>query len=115
MKTPDQSITENAKIAAIVSYLTPIGLIISFFINLEEKHPFANFHIRQSLGIQTLFYAIGALLGVVPQKFALVAGIGFFVCFFIMWIVGIVTALKKVTNPIPVIGILFQKVFQFIK
>lgn len=115
MKTTQQSVTENAMIAAIVAYLTPIGLIIAFFINLEEKHPLANFHIRQSLGIQTLFYATGALLGMVPESFAIPAGIGFLVFFFILWSVGIVTAIKKIMNPIPFIGVVFQKVFQFIK
>ncbi|WP_010182921.1 hypothetical protein [Aquimarina agarilytica] len=106
------TISENAKFSAIAAYFTFIGLIIAFFINLEEKHSFANFHIRQSLGIQTLFYATGALLGIFPS---VAAGIGFLVFFFIIWIFGFATALKNQTTTIPIIGGLFQKVFSFIK
>lgn len=105
-------ITENAKISGIASYFTFVGLIIAFFINLEERHPFANFHIRQSLGIQTLFYATGALLANVPT---IAAGFGFIIFFFIIWTYGVYIAIKKETTPIPVIGNLFQRVFSFIK
>lgn len=112
MTTQNNLPTDNAKISAIAAYFTFIGLIIAFFINLEERHPFANFHIRQSLGIQTLFYAIGALLANVPTIYA---GIGFLVFFLIIWTIGIITALQKQTTPIPIIGKLFQRVFSFIK
>ncbi|WP_010520997.1 hypothetical protein [Aquimarina agarivorans] len=107
-KTP----TENAKFSAIAAYFTFIGLIIAFFVNIEEKHEFANFHIRQSLSIQTLFYATGALLGLFPST---AAGIGFLVFFFIIWIFGFATALKNQTTPLPIVGGLFQKLFSFIK
>ena len=112
MTTQNTPPTDNAKISAIAAYFTFIGLIIAFFINLEERHPFANFHIRQSLGIQTLFYAIGALLANIPTIYA---GIGFLVFFLIIWTIGVITALQKQTTPIPVIGKLFQRVFSFIK
>jgi len=105
-------ITDNAKISAIASYFTFIGLIIAFFINLEEKHPFANFHIRQSLGIQTLFYATGALLANVKS---VAAGFGFLIFFFIIWTYGVYTAIKKESKPIPILGNLFQRIFSFIK
>ncbi len=108
----ENSLTENAKFSAIAAYFTFIGLIIAFFINMEEKHDFANFHIRQSLGIQTLFYATGALLGMVPS---IAAGIGFLVFFFIIWIFGLATALKNQTTPLPIVGSIFQKIFGFIK
>lgn len=104
--------SKNAKSSAIVSYFTLIGLLIAFFMNLEEKHPFANFHIRQSLGIQTLFYAIGALLGNIPSPYA---GYGFYLFFMILWGYALSTALQNQMAPIPVIGKSFQKLFSFIK
>lgn len=108
----NKSLTENAKISGIAAYFTFIGLIIAFFINLEEKHPFANFHIRQSLGIQTLFYAFGALVAIVPSPYA---APGFYIFFFIIWTYGVFTAIQKQTKPLPIIGTLFQRVFSFIK
>lgn len=108
----ENTITENAKISGIAAYFTFIGLIIAFFINIEEKHPFANFHIRQSLGIQTLFYATGALLTNVKS---VGAGFGFLIFFFIIWTYGVYTAIKKEAKPLPIIGGLFQRIFSFIK
>jgi len=108
----NKSLTENSKISAIAAYFTFIGLIIAFFINLEEKHPFANFHIRQSLGIQTMFYAVGALLANFPTIYA---GGGFLIFFFIIWTYGVFTAIQKQTKPLPIIGSLFQNIFSFIK
>ena len=107
-----KEVSKNAKISAIAAYFTFIGLIIAFFINLEEKHEFANFHIRQSLGIQTLFYATGALLGIYPSVYA---GYGFLLFFFIVWTFGVSTAAMTETKPVPLFGGLFQKVFSFIK
>ena len=110
--TTQNTLTENSKISGIAAYFTFIGLIIAFFINLEERHPFANFHIRQSLGIQTLFYATGALLANIPTVYA---GAGFLIFFFIIWTYGVYTAIQKQTKPLPIIGGLFQRVFSFIK
>ena len=104
--------TKDAKISAIASYFTLIGWIIGFFINLDEKHEFANFHLRQSLGIQTLFYAVGALLGLTTSK---VAGFGFLLCFLVLWGYAVGTAVQNETKPVPLVGNLFQKVFKFIK
>ena len=105
-------LTQNAKISGIAAYFTFIGLIIAFFINLEEKHPFSNFHIRQSLGIQTLFYATGALLANIPSVYA---GVGFLVFFLIIWTYGVFTAIQNQTKPLPFIGNMFQSIFSFIK
>ncbi len=105
-------ITKDAKISAITCYFTFIGFIIAFFINFEKRNKFANFHLRQSLGIQTLFYATGALLGIAPSIYA---GYGFFIFFFIIWTFSISTAFMNQMRPLPVLGNLFQKVFKFLK
>lgn len=104
--------SKNAKTAAIASYFTLIGVIIAFFINLEEKHEFANFHMRQSLGLQTLFYATGALLGMSQSIWAVY---GFYLGFFILWTYALVTCIQNKKEPIPLLGNVFQKVFGFLK
>lgn len=108
MTTP----SKDAKISAIASYFTFIGWLIGFFINLDEKHEFANFHLRQSLGIQTLFYATGALLPLTKSQYA---GYGFLLCFFVLWGYAVGTAVQNEMKPVPLVGNLFQKLFKFIK
>ncbi len=104
--------TKNAKASSIVGYFTLIGFIIAFFMNLEEKHPFANFHLRQSLGLQTIFYASGALVGLSHSQWA---GYGFYICFFVLWTFAVITAVQNKIEPIPLVGRLFQKIFSFLK
>lgn len=50
IETTSSSVSDG-KVTAIISYLTLIGLIIAFFINLSKKNAFASFHIRQMLGL----------------------------------------------------------------
>ena len=45
----------NAKTSAIISYITIVGTIIAYFMNMEEKNEFASFHIRQAFGINITF------------------------------------------------------------
>lgn len=108
MATP----TKDARISAVASYFTFIGWIIGFFINLDERHEFANFHLRQSLGIQTLFYAVGALLGLTTSVYA---GYGFLLAFLILWGYAVGTAVQNEMKPVPLVGQFFQKIFKFIK
>jgi len=114
MNNPE--LTKNSKISGVASYLTLIGFIIAFFMNLEEKHPFANFHLRQSLGLWTLFFSFASLLGVIPNDSTyFMAFNGFLICFFILWTYAIVNAIQNKAEPIPLFGKLFQKVFGFLK
>jgi len=114
--SPSSTPTKNAKTSAITSYFTLIGFIIAFFMNLEEKHPFANFHLRQSLGLWTLFFSFASLLGIIPNNQTyFLAFNGFLICFFILWTYALVTALQNKTEPIPLVGRLFQKIFSFLK
>jgi len=114
MNTPKPS--KNAKTSAITCYLTLIGFIIAFFMNLEEKHPFANFHLRQSLGLWTLFFSFASLLGIIPNDGTYILAFnGFLICFFILWTYAIVNAVQNKTEPVPLFGKLFQKVFSFLK
>ncbi|SDR83837.1 hypothetical protein [Gramella sp. MAR_2010_147] len=104
-------ITGQAKTTAIVAYITIIGTIIAYFMNLETKDRFASFHIRQAFGINITFYAIGALMGMFDQ--GLIIG-AFYVCFIVLWGYGLITAIKGETREVPFLGPLFQKWFSTI-
>jgi len=100
-------ITANSKTSAVTAYLTLVGFIIAFFMNLEEKHSFANFHLRQSLGIWTLFFGFASLLGVIPNdKTYFLAFNGFLICFFILWTYALVGAIQNKKQLIPIVGFL---------
>lgn len=101
----------NGKTTAIIAYLTIIGTIIAYFINLDPKDPFASFHIRQAFGLQITFYLLGALMGLFDNGFIIAA---FYVFFFVLWVYGLIAAIQGETREIPILGPLFQKWFSTI-
>ncbi|WP_103865132.1 DUF4870 domain-containing protein [Aquimarina sp. I32.4] len=103
---------KQGKTAAIVAYLTIIGTIIAFFMNQEQKNKFTNFHIRQALGINISFYLIGALVSIFDSW---AVSSAFYVFIFVLWIFGLITAMKEEQKVVPLLGPFFQKWFSFIK
>ena len=94
---------DNAKLVAIVSYITVIGWIIAYLMNMKNKTDFGSFHIRQALilviaGIIISFIpVIGWLLGIVV---------------FVLWIFGLVYAIQGQKKEIPLVGSLAQQWFK---
>lgn len=101
--------TQEDKKIAIISYLTIIGCIIAMVMNNEKKYPFASFHNRQALGIFLLFFALGYPIGYF-DSWAIT--MGFYLCFFILWVYGFIGALQYEQREIPLLGKLFQKLFK---
>lgn len=94
--------TDEGKTIAIISYLTWIGLIIAFVMNSEKKNEFAKFHIRQAL---LLFLA--ALLVGIP-----ILGWIWGILIFVLWIMGLVSAVNGEQKEVPVLGKLAQDWFK---
>ncbi|HMU98814.1 MAG: hypothetical protein K1X26_05165 [Chitinophagales bacterium] len=107
-----QSITEG-KSTAIIAYITVIGLIIAFVQNSEKKNTFANFHIRQSLGLMCTGFALG-LVNIIPILGWIVSVFGMIVLL-ILWISGLLNALNGKESPIPILGNLYNKWFSGIQ
>ena len=103
--------TGQAKTIAVVAYITIIGTIIAYFMNLDPKYRFASFHIRQAFGINITFYLIGALMGLFDQAFIVAA---FYICFIVLWGYGLLMAIKGEEREVPILGPLFQKWFSTI-
>lgn len=101
----------NGKTTAIVAYLTLIGTIIAYFMNLDPKNPFASFHIRQALGIHILYFLLGVLVGGFNNGFI---HAGFYIFIAVLWGYGIVSAFQSSTKEIPLLGTYFQKWFRTI-
>lgn len=98
----------DGKTMAIISYITVIGTIIAFIMNTSKKNSFASFHIRQMIGIFLLSmvnkYLIYDLLGAT-------AGWIVGVLVFVLWLIGIIGAVKGEEKLVPVIGEHFQNWF----
>jgi uncharacterized membrane protein len=108
----------DQKTIAWVSYLTLVGWIISIvsYNGSADKSPLAKFHLRQSLGIM--------LTGILIYILAVTAifSFGFFatlvwildIGIFILWLLGIISATQGQEKPVPVLGVLYQKILTFI-
>ena len=101
---------DTGKTAAIVAYLTIIGTIIAYFLN-DPKNPFANFHIRQALGIHITFYILGALVSIFDSWMITWT---FWIFIAVLWVYGLVTAIQGETKEVPLVGPQFQKWFSTI-
>ncbi|WP_270087599.1 DUF4870 domain-containing protein [Sphingobacterium sp. SYP-B4668] len=106
----EAQVVEKGKTISIISYLTLIGLVIALVMNKDKKNNFAQFHIRQSLGIVIVGIVSGLFrfIPVVGSSISMFAG--FLV--FILWIVGVLSAFNGQKKPIMLIGASFQKWFQ---
>lgn len=102
----------EGKTSAIVAYITIVGTIIAYFMNLEPKDEFASFHIRQAFGIHITFYLIGALMGLFDS--GLIVG-AFYVFFFVLWAYGLITAIQGQMKEVPFLGQLYQRIFSTVK
>ncbi len=103
---------KQGKTAAIVAYITIIGTIIAFFMNQDDKNQFASFHIRQALGVNISFYLLGALASVF-DSWAISSA--FYIFIFVLWVFGLITAIKEEQKTVPILGPFFQNWFSFIK
>ena len=117
----------NAQLVAIIGYLTLVGLIIAYLLyrQQERKHSLTSFHLRQAAGI----YLFGLILGMlfVPTAFmgSFFGSVGMQIWYllasaaglvqFAAWVYGLVCAVLKIEDPVPVLGELFQDVFAAVK
>jgi uncharacterized membrane protein len=99
---------------AIISYLTLIGWIIALVMhNGENKTKLGAFHIRQSLGLMILMFAIWivALIFVFIPFIGLVINLLLWLGMLGLWIVCIISAVNGQEKPLPVVGPMFQTWF----
>lgn len=87
----------EGKTTAFISYLNFIGLIIAFVMNGEKKNRFAQYHIRQSLGLALTGLALIAI-GMIPILGWIINILSFFVLVY-MWVIGLTNALNEKQSP----------------
>lgn len=97
------------KTVAIISYVTIIGFIAAIFMHQSNKTQLGAFHLRQVLGI-VLTGVVGGMVGVVPILGWIVC---FFlvICLFVLWLLGLISALRGDMRPVPILGEHYQRWF----
>jgi uncharacterized membrane protein len=93
----------DAKVVAIISYITLIGWIVALILHNNNKTPLGAFHLRQSLGI---------MLTMVLLWFIPVLGWLLNIVMFIFLIIGLVYAAQEEQKPVPVVGEFYQNLFK---
>lgn len=103
------TIAPDDKKIAVIAYITIIGLIAAFVMNNEKKQAFAQFHIRQCLGLALTGVALWAI-GIIPILGWIISILGT-LALIVMWFIGLFGALNGRTKPIPILGGHYQKWF----
>jgi len=94
---------DQAKLVAILSYITLVGWIIALILNMNKKTDLGSFHLRQALLLVIawiIFWwipVIGWLLNIVVLVFA---------------IMGLVYAIQGQKKEVPIVGSLAQQWFK---
>ncbi len=70
--------------------------------NNEMKNKFANYHIKQSLGLGLTGLALG-MIGMIPILGWIINILGIFVLFY-MWVVSLINAINEKEKPAPILG-----------
>jgi uncharacterized membrane protein len=92
------------------AYMTILGFIISYFLTKEKGETnFSKFHMRQALGLNLLFFAIGYMVSNFDNWMITSS---FYMFFIILWLFGFSTALSGKIISIPLLGNFFQKIFK---
>ena len=100
---------KQAKNIGVFSYLTIIGLVITYISNRHKNNYFASFHIKQSLGLHILYFANKFI---VYGYFGTFAGnIGRFGVL-VLFALGFISALQKEVKFVPLFGEKFQEWFR---
>lgn len=86
---------DQAKLVAILSYITIIGWVIALVLNMNQKTKLGSFHLRQALII--------VLAGMVVMWIPLVGWL-LGIILFVLWIIGLIGAINGQEKEIPIIG-----------
>ena len=105
----------NNKTLSIVSYIIPIGWLISYFLGKDKADALLKYHLKQSLGLGIVSIALNVILGIIVRimpSLAFLSIVGWVIIVF--WILGIINAANSALKPIPVFGKAFENSFSFI-
>ena len=100
---------KEGKNLAVISYITFIGTIVAFVMNQNKQNAFASFHIRQSIGIWVVVLVVNFI-----QRFSHFSWVDttLSILVFILWIIGLIGAIRGQEQRVPLLGDQFQDWFR---
>jgi uncharacterized membrane protein len=101
-------LTED-KTVAILSYVTILGFIAAIFVHQSRKTQLGAFHLRQVLGM-VLTGVAGGVVAVVPIL-GWIVWFFLIIAMFVLWLLGLISALKGDMRPVPLLGEHYQRWF----
>jgi len=105
----------NNKTLSIVSYITIIGWLISYFSGKENANGLLKYHLRQSFGLFIISLIVNILLTIITTMVPSLSFLTYVgIIFFVLMILGIINAANEVEKPLPLIGKMFENKFGFI-
>jgi|SRR5690554_3054645 len=100
---------KNDKTIALLSYLFLLGWMIALFLNNSNRSALGSFHVRQSFGIMCVGALVFIVVGILDiTTLSIIAVLGVFV----LWVLGFLSAIQGKLQPVPVVGVYFQKWFR---
>jgi len=107
---PPAAATTEDRTVAILAYITLIGFIIAIVMHSSKKTALGSYHLRQCLGLFITGF-VGSLLAVIP----VLGWIAFpivMIGLFVLWIMGLISAVNGQQKPMPVLGEKYQEWFK---
>ncbi|RZL33638.1 MAG: DUF4870 domain-containing protein [Pedobacter sp.] len=103
------------KTLSIVSYITLIGWLISYFSGKETADDLLKYHLKQSFGLMIVSILFNIALTIVVTIVPALSIIGLAgLIFLVLLIIGCINASNEVQKPLPIIGKMFEDKFAFI-
>jgi uncharacterized membrane protein len=101
------------KTVAVLSYITLIGFIAAIVIHSSKKTALGAFHLRQTLGffLTVIAFSIGQFVLLVIPFLGWLAVPVIWLGLFVLWVMGLISAVKGEAKPMPILGPLYQKLF----
>ena len=102
------------KTLSIVSYLTFVGWLISYFSGKDTADDNLKYHLRQSLGLVICTILLSVVLNILIMitHLTILSIVGF--APLVLIIIGAINAANEVKKPLPVIGKMFEDKFSFV-
>lgn len=100
----------DPKLVAIISYITFIGWLVALILNSSNRSSIGSFHIRQALGIYLLAFVSSIVIRI--PIIGWIAGLAGFILVFLLWLIGLMAAVKGEETVVPVFGKQFQEWFR---
>jgi uncharacterized membrane protein len=97
----------SGKTKAVIAYLTFVGMLIAYFMNRDEKHDFATWHIKNMFGLVIIL-----AIAVAFQEYV----VGFYIYWasVLLWLFSLLMAMSNKKKGIPFLSEKFQTWFTFL-